>query len=312
MEFFRSTLNIDFMGKRVWMAGFSVVTIVISLVSLSVQGLNLGLDFTGGTLLEVEYPRAVELPGVRRTLAKAGFPEAVVQHLGTARDVLVRVPPHGKESSADLGGHVLAALEKHAGSKLDLKRVEFVGPQVGAELAEKGGLALLYALLGILAYVALRFEWRLSLGAVLATVHDTIFTLGFFSVFRIQFDLTVLAAVLAVIGYSLNDTIVVFDRIRENFRRMRKGNTHEVMNSAINQTLSRTIMTSLLTMLVVVTLFFLGGEIVHGFSIALIVGICIGTFSSIYVASPLAMWLGVSRADLMPARKEMTEADRRP
>ncbi len=312
MEFFKSTLNIDFMGKRVWMAGFSVVTIIISLVSLSTQWLNLGLDFTGGTLIEVRYPHSVELPGVRRTLATAGFPQAVVQHLGSARDVLVRVPPHGKESSADLSNQVLAALQKEAGAKLDLKRVEFVGPQVGSELAEKGGLAMLYALLGILVYVALRFEWRLSLGAVLATVHDTIFTLGFFSVFRIPFNLTVLAAVLAVIGYSLNDTIVVFDRIRENFRRMRKADTVEVMNSAINQTLSRTIMTSLLTMLVVVTLFFLGGEVVHGFSIALIVGICIGTFSSIYVASPLAMWLGVSRADLMPVRKEMTEADRRP
>lgn len=312
MEFFKSTLNINFMGKRVWMAGFSVVTIIISLVSLSTQWLNLGLDFTGGTLIEVEYPHSVELPGVRRTLAVAGFPQAVVQHLGSARDVIVRVPPHGKESSADLSSHVLAALQKEAGAKLDLKRVEFVGPQVGSELAEKGGLAMLYALLGILVYVALRFEWRLSLGAVLATVHDTIFTLGFFSVFRIPFNLTVLAAVLAVIGYSLNDTIVVFDRIRENFRRMRKADTVEVMNSAINQTLSRTIMTSLLTMLVVVTLFFLGGEVVHGFSIALIVGICIGTFSSIYVASPLAMWLGVSRADLMPVRKEMTEADRRP
>ncbi|HQU15041.1 MAG: protein translocase subunit SecF [Chromatiales bacterium 21-64-14] len=312
MEFFKANLNIDFMGKRAYMAVMSVILIAISLSSLVVRQLNLGLDFTGGTLLEVSYPQPVGLTGVRAALTKAGFPDAVVQHLGNAEDLLARIPPHGRESSAQLSTRAMAALSGVLpGVEPKLRRVEFVGPQVGHELAEKGGLAMLYALIGILIYVAMRFEWRLALGAVLATVHDTLFTLGFFSLFHIDFNLTVLAAVLAVIGYSLNDTIVVFDRIRENFRRMRKGSPVEIMNASINQTLSRTIMTSSTTMLVVVALFFFGGEVVHGFALALIVGIVIGTFSSIYVASPLALWLGVSKADLMPARKEQGDSDGR-
>ncbi len=312
MKFIIGATHIDFMGKRTLMVILLASLIAISLGSLATRWLNLGLDFTGGTLIEVAYGNPVELEGVRRQLQQAGFGDTVVQHLGSARDVMVRLAPHGSETSASLSNRVLETLQKHTKDKVEMRRVEFVGPQVGNELTEQGGLAMLFALIGILIYVTLRFEWRFALGAVLATVHDTIFTLGFFSVLGIEFDLTVMAAVLAVIGYSLNDTIVVFDRIRENFRTMRSASVIEVMNSAINQTLSRTIMTSLTTLLVVVALFLFGGQVVHGFALALIVGIVIGTLSSIYVASPLALWLGVTRQDLMPVKKDTAQADQRP
>jgi preprotein translocase subunit SecF len=233
-------------------------------------------------------------------LAQGGFGDTVVQHFGSLREILVRLAPRAGEDSAELSSRVLGLLQKDEAQQVAVRRVEYVGAQVGGELTEQGGLAMLFALIGILIYVALRFEWRFSLGAVLATVHDTVFTLGFFSLFHIEFDLNVMAAVLAVIGYSLNDTIVVFDRIRENFRRMRTSSVVEVMNASINQTLSRTIMTSSTTMLVVVALFFFGGQVVHGFALALIIGILIGTVSSIYVASPLALWLGVTRANMVP------------
>ncbi len=312
MELFRRATHIDFMGKRVPMAIMSVVLILISVVSLSSRWLNLGLDFTGGTLIEVHYPVPVDLNVVRQALGKSDFQDAVVQHFGTSRDILVRLGPRAGQSSAQLSSRVMDVLEKASDEHPEMRRVEYVGSQVGNELTEQGALAMLYALIGILVYVAVRFEWRFALGAVLATVHDTIFTLGAFSLFQIEFDLTVLAAVLAVIGYSLNDTIVVFDRIRENFRRMRKGTPVEIMNSAINQTLSRTIMTSGTTLLVVLALFFIGGQVIHDFALALIIGIVIGTFSSIYVASPLALWLKVSKADLVPARKGAAEGDLRP
>jgi len=230
-----------------------------------------------------------------------------VQHYGSPRDVMVRLAPRAGEDSAELSTEVLAALQQGSSDEVSMRRVEYVGAQIGEELTEQGGLAMLFAMIGILIYVALRFEWRFSLGAVLATVHDTIFTLGVFSLFQIEFDLTVMAAVLAVIGYSLNDTIVVFDRIRENFRLIRTGTVADVMNAAINQTLSRTIMTSGTTLLVVLALYYFGGQVVHGFALALIVGILIGTVSSIYVASPLALWLGVTRANLAPVKKPGAE-----
>jgi preprotein translocase subunit SecF len=311
MEIFNPDSHIDFMGKRTVVAILLALVIVICLASLAMRGLALGLDFTGGTLIEVDYATAPELGSVRAALEKAGYEGAVVQSYGSPRDVMVRIAPRAGEAkldSAALSNHVLDVLRKASPGKVEMRRVEFVGAQVGGELIEKGGMAMLFALIGILVYVWARFEWRFSLGAVLATVHDTIFTLGFFSLFHIEFDLTVLAAVLAVIGYSLNDTIVVFDRIRENFRRMRTGSVADVMNASINQTLSRTIMTSATTMLVVVALFFFGGEVVHDFALALIVGILIGTVSSIYVASPLALWLGVTRANLMPVKR--VEAER--
>jgi preprotein translocase subunit SecF len=312
MQLFRFNTRIDFMGWRRVMAMVLAVLIAVSITSLIVRGLALGLDLTGGVLVELGYPSAIDPGDVRSALRGAGFAEAVVQSYGTSQDVMVRLAPRTGEDSQVISTNILAALDKAGHGGATVRRVEYVGAQVGQELAEQGMLAILVALAGILVYVALRFEWRFALGAVLATVHDTIFTVGFFSLFQIDFDLTVLAAVLAVIGYSLNDTIVVFDRIRENFRRMRTGTVAEVMNAAINQTLSRTIMTSFTTLVVVVMLFLFGGAVVHGFALALIVGIVIGTVSSIYVASPLALWLGVSRSDLVPERKPDSQADSRP
>jgi len=301
--------NIDFLGKRKIAAVMSTTLLVISIVSFFVRGFNLGLDFSGGTLIEVGYPQAVQLDGIRSSLEKAGFSEAVVQHFGTASDVLIKVAPRKSMSSAQLSNEILNDL-KQSNAGVEIRRVEYVGPQVGDQLREDGGLALIFALLGILLYVTLRFEYRFSLGAVLALVHDVTITMGLFSVFQLEFDLTVLAAVLAVIGYSLNDTIVVFDRIRENFRRIRKSSTVEIINTSLNQTLSRTLMTSFTTLLVVIALFFFGGELIHGFATALMCGIIVGTYSSIYVASALAIALGVSKSDLMPVEKEGANQDR--
>jgi preprotein translocase subunit SecF len=309
MEFFRADTHIDFMGKRQLMAMLLAVLIATSLGAIIFRGLVLGLDFTGGTLIEVSYTVPVELTDIRAQLSQGGFADAVVQHFGSPRDVMVRLAPRGDEDNAQLSNRVLAVLQESSSEPVEMRRVEHVGAQIGEELTEQGGLAMLFALIGILIYVALRFEWRFALGAVLATVHDTVFTLGFFALFGIEFDLTVLAALLAVIGYSLNDTIVVFDRIRENFRRMRTGTVVDVMNVSINQTLSRTIMTSGTTLLVVLSLFIFGGQVIHGFALALIVGIVIGTGSSIYVASPLALWLGISRATMAARKKPEEEAD---
>lgn len=299
------------MGQRKLAMILSGVLLIVSFASFAVRGLNYGIDFTGGVLIEVGYPESADLVQVRGDLASAGFPEAVVQYFGTTHDVLVRLAPREGVSKADLSSDVLRMLRK-SGADMQLRRVEFVGPQVGEELREQGGLAMLIALGAILVYVSLRFQWKFSLGAVAALFHDVIITIGFFSVLGLDFDLTVLAAVLAVIGYSLNDTIVVFDRVRENFRTMRKGTAIEIFNRSLNQTLSRTLMTSLTTLLVLVTLFFLGGELIHEFATALIVGVVIGTYSSIYVASTSALALGVIKADLMPVQKEGAEADARP
>jgi preprotein translocase subunit SecF len=312
MEFFKTDTHIDFMGKRRLMAVVLAALIAISLGAIFIRGLVLGLDFTGGTLIEVSYTAPVELTDIREQLSTGGFGDAVVQHFGSPRDVMVRLAPRVGENNAQLSNRVLTVLQESSSDPVDMRRVEHVGAQIGEELTEQGGLAMLFALIGILIYVAIRFEWRFALGAVLATVHDTVFTLGFFALFGIEFDLTVLAALLAVIGYSLNDTIVVFDRIRENFRRMRTGTVADVMNASINQTLSRTIMTSGTTLLVVLSLFIFGGQVIHGFALALIVGIVIGTVSSIYVASPLALWLGISRTNMAAKKTPEEEAESSP
>ena len=299
MQLLKDKLNIDFMGKRKLALILSSVFIVISIVAMLARGLNLGIDFTGGTLVEVGYTEPIRLETVRGALSASGLDDAIVQHFGATRDVLIRLPvAESDQDKASLSNKVIRALGS-TGS-LEVRRVEFVGPQVGGELRDKGGLAMLYALIGILVYVALRFEWRFSLGSVAALVHDVVLVVGFFALTQTEFDLTVLAALLAVIGYSLNDTIVVFDRIRENFRRIRKAASENVINTSINQTFSRTLMTSLTTLLVLTALFLFGGEVIHAFSIALIVGVLVGTYSSIFVASTSLLALKVSKEDLMP------------
>jgi len=291
---------------------FSGILMVLSIISLSTRGLQMGIDFTGGTLIEVGYQKAADLTVLRNTLDAEGFNDATVQNFGTAKDVLIRLKPHEGVSSADLSSKVLEAINKTTAEPASVRRVEFVGPQVGDDLAEDGFLALLYSTLGILIYIAWRFEWKFSAGAVIATLHDVVVTLGLFSALGLEFDLTVLAAVLALIGYSLNDTIVVYDRIRENFRLFRNMSTEEIMNISVNVTLSRTIMTSLTVILVLVSLFFLGGEIIHNFSIVLLFGVFFGTYSSIFIASPMALILGISPEDLMIPIKEGADIDHRP
>ena len=309
---FKKEANFNFMGKRTIAIVFSAILLLVSIGSLATRGLNFGLDFTGGTLIELGYSHPVDLSQLRTTLETSGFPEAVVQHFGTSQDVMVRIAPREKESNAEISSQVLSALSAGEKDNIEMRRVEFVGPQVGDELTEDGGLAMIYALICILVYVGLRFEYRFAIGSVVALIHDVIITMGFFSLFQFEFDLTVLAAVLAVIGYSLNDTIVVFDRIRENFRKMRKGTSVDVVNTSLNQTLSRTLMTSLTTLLVLIALFIFGGELIHGFATALIIGVVIGTYSSIYVASTSALSLGISKADLMPVAKEGADLDHIP
>lgn len=298
-----SDTHIDFMSKRLVAAIFSVILVMASLGSLFYQGLNFGIDFTGGTMIELGYQDDVDLNQIRQTLDEAGYIDVTVQNFGSIHDVLIRLPIIETENMAQLSNEVVSVLQSKADNEIDLRRVEFVGPQVGDELTEQGGLAMLYALIGILIYVSLRFEYRFAIGSVVALVHDVIITLGFFSLSRIEFDLTVLAAVLAIIGYSLNDTIVVFDRIRETFLRKRKGTPVEIVNSALNDTLSRTLMTSFTTLLVVIALFMFGGEVIHAFSIALLIGIAIGTYSSIYIASNTVLAMGVSKEDLLPPVK---------
>lgn len=311
MELIRNNTNIDFMGHRKIAGIISTALILISIISLIGQRLNFGIDFTGGTLVEVGYQQAVELDDIRTALQNTPYADATVQYFGSAAEVLIRIAPREGLNSAAISSELITLLQG-SGQSVEMRRVEFVGPQVGEELTEDGGLAMIYALLGILLYVSLRFQLRFAAGAVAALVHDVMITLGFFSLFQLDFDLSVLAAILAVIGYSLNDTIVVFDRIRENFRKLRKQEAIQVVNTSLNQTLSRTLMTSITTLLVLVALFFLGGEIIHGFSAALIVGVIIGTYSSIFVASPITLALGISKEDLMPVEKEGAGLDQRP
>ena len=311
MRILKKGLNIDFMGKRQVAMIISAVVLVIAIGAIAFRGLSLGIDFTGGTLIEVGYSEDADLDQVRAALVEGGYGDSSVQQFGTPRDVLIRLAGGGEEGEGSrLSNEVFNALSEASSSEVTLRRVEFVGPQVGDELTEDGALAVLVSLIAILMYVAMRFEWRFAVGSVVALVHDVIITVGVFALLQIEFDLPVLAAVLAVIGYSLNDTIVVFDRIRENFRKMRKGSPVGIVNQSLNETLSRTLVTSLTTMLVLLALFFLGGEIIHGFAFALLLGVVIGTYSSIYVASTSILILGVSKADLMPVKKEGVVDDR--
>jgi preprotein translocase subunit SecF len=304
--------NIDYMAQRWKALVFSGVLIAIILVSLAVQGLNYGLDFTGGTVIEVGYQEPIDTADITKALDAVGLPGITVQYFGSNRDVLLRIPPSGETNNAALSQKIFETISAAVGGKVEMRRVEFVGPQVGEELTEQGGLAVLYSVFGILIYVALRFEWRFSLGAVAATLHDAIICLGVFSIFQLEFDLNVLASILTVIGYSLNDTIVIFDRVRENFRKVRKGTPLAIMNQSVNETMSRTIITAGTVFLVVVALYFFGGETLRGFSLVMIVGVISGTYSTIYIASNVAVLLGVSRADLMPIPKEGPEVDARP
>ena len=312
MKFLNRTTKIDFMSRRKIALVFSTFMIIASIVTLSVRGLNFGLDFTGGTLIEVGYPSAPDTTEVRENLVNAGF-DSVVQTFGAATDIVVRIPPTDvEESSAELSTRVLAALSQGVEGEIEMRRVEFVGPQVGDELAEQGILAVIYAMVGVFLYVMFRFQWRFSVGAVAALFHDIIISMGIISFVHIEFDLTVVAAILAVVGYSLNDTIVLFDRIRENFPRYRKREPVDVVNTSINETLSRTLMTSTTTLMVLIALFYFGGEIIHGFAFTLIVGVVVGTYSSIYVASTALLMLGVSKYDLIEVEKEGATLDARP
>jgi preprotein translocase subunit SecF len=297
--------QIDFLGKGRLAVILSLALIVISIGSLFVNGLNLGIDFTGGTSIEVRFAEPVDLGEVRATLNESGFDKAIVQNVDTARDVLIRIAPRPDEDSAELSNAVLELMRGVSHAGVEMRSVDFVGPQVGEELRDRGGIAILVALAGILLYVWVRFiHWAFSVGSVLALVHDVIITVGVFSITGIGFDLTVLAAILAVIGYSLNDTIVVFDRVRENFRLMRKAEPRDVINNSINQMLTRTLITSGTTLLVLLALLIFGGDNIFGFALALVIGIVVGTYSSIYVASYALILLGVTKRDLMPVEKE--------
>lgn len=313
MEFFSKKTSIDFLGRRKGAFLLSAVLMVGSLILLipGVRGLNFGIDFTGGVLLEMGYQGPADLADIRGRLVANGFAEAQVQNFGTSSDVLIRILPREGLAGDAIGAQILKVL-KAGDATAELRRTEFVGPQVGEELTEQGALAMLFALLMILAYIVVRFQWKFALGAIVATLHDPIITLGVFALLGLTFDLSVLAAMLAVIGYSVNDTIVVFDRIRENFRKIRRGTPHDIINLSVNETLSRTLMTSFTTSLVVVSMLIFGGETLRGFSTALIIGIVIGTYSSIFVASALALELKAAPVDLMPPAKDKTALDSEP
>ncbi len=321
MQILNKTTQIDFMGPRRTAVAISVVMILACIVSLAVYRLNFGVDFTGGVLVQVTYPDSVDIATVRAALDGADVEDPTVQFFGSSRDILVRLPPDEsavpvatddlEADKATVGQKVLDVL-KAQNPDVELARVEFVGPQVGEELRERGSSAMMIALILILAYVAFRFQWKFAVGAVAALVHDVILVVGIFSILRLDFDLSVLAAVLAVIGYSLNDTIVVFDRIRENFHDVRKQTPEQIINLSINQMLARTIITGVTTLLVLLALYFVGGEAVKPFATALIIGIVVGTYSSIYVASATAIGLNVSVDDLLPSEKEHAEVDALP
>ncbi|TKF31326.1 protein translocase subunit SecF [Enterovibrio norvegicus] len=314
-QILKADLSINFMRWSKTAFIFSLLMIAASFASLSTKWLNWGLDFTGGTLIEVGFEQHANLPMIRESLEANGFGDAVVQTFGTARDVMVRLRPRDDVKGELLGNQILDAIKAGTGETVEMRRIEFVGPNVGDELTEAGGLAILASLICILLYVSVRFEWRLAAGAVMSLAHDIIITLGIFSFFQIEVDLTIVAALLTVVGYSLNDTIVVFDRIRENFRKMRKGDADEVINASVSQTLSRTLITSGTTLFVVIALFLQGGAMIHGFAAALLIGITVGTYSSIYVASALALKLGITREHLLPpppVEKEGEEFDAMP
>lgn len=303
MEIFRVKKDIPFMKYRGISAIISTLTFVLAIAFLSIKGLNLGVDFTGGTIMEVSYPKAANIENIRETLVTLNLTDTQVQNFGTAKDVLIRLPIIPNLSIAELSEKVAVALK--AGNRdVEIMRVESVGAQVGDELYEDGALAILFVCLGIVLYLTMRFEWRFAIAAIVANLHDVIIILGFFAFFQWEFNLTVLAAVLAVLGYSVNESVVVFDRVRENFRKMRKASVEDVINNAITRTMSRTIMTHLSTQTVVISMLIFGGEILNNFALALTIGILFGIYSSIMVGCPLAMWLGTSQTNLVIAKPE--------
>jgi preprotein translocase subunit SecF len=308
MEFFRIKRDIPFMSWGKYTTTISLLTFILSVFFLVTKGLNLGVDFTGGTVMEVSYAQPADINRVRDTLVKLGMPDVSVQNFGTSRDVLIRLPARSDISSAMLSETVIATL-RQADETAEVRRVEFVGPQVGKELVENGALALLIVSLGIIAYLAFRFEWKFGVSGIIANLHDVVIILGFFAFFQWEFSLTVLAAILAILGYSVNESVVVFDRIRENFRKMRKASVSQVIDNAITRTMSRTIITHGSTQMVVISMLVFGGEALHYFALALTIGILFGIYSSVLVASPLLMLLGVSREDIVkPEKKEEPEA----
>lgn len=299
-----SKQNLDFLGIRKYAFMLSGLLILIAIGSLVIKGLPLGIDFTGGTVLEIHYPQSVNLTKMRTSLSEQGFGDAAIQHFGSSEDVLIRLKLLDNVDQKELSRRILTAANQSQSEAGEMRRIEFVGPQVGDELMNDGGLAVLFSLFGVLIYVSLRFEWKFSVGAVLALIHDVLITLGFFAFFGWEFDMTVLSAILAIIGYSINDTIVVYDRIRETFRGGRKGSIVAITNTALNDTLSRTLLTSFTVFLTVIALVFLGGKTIHGFAIAMLIGVVVGTYSSIYIASALTLALGLIREDMLVPEKE--------
>ena len=309
MEFFKVRHDIPFMRHARIFNVISLTMFVLAVVFLVTKGLNFGVDFTGGTVLEVSYPQAADIPQIRDRLQQSGYHDATVQNFGTSRDVLIRLPAKAGASDAQLSEAVIRHLQQDD-AQAQLRRTEFVGPQVGQELIEKGGMALLFVCVGIVVYLWMRFEWKFGLAAIIANMHDVVIILGFFAFFQWDFSLTVLAAVLAILGYSVNESVVVFDRIRETFRKMRNATTPQVIDHAITSTMSRTIITHGSTEMAVLAMLIFGGETLYYFALALTIGIVFGIYSSVLVASPIVMWLGVSRADLVPApvKKEGLES----
>lgn len=298
MELFRVKKDIPFMSYGRLTTAISLITFILAVLFLATRGLNFGVDFTGGTMMEVSYPQAADLDKIRQAVDSIGLKDATVQNFGTSRDVLIRLPVRSGVTGSQLSEQMLASL-KAVDDSVQMSRVEFVGPQVGEELYENGALALMLVVVGIMLYLAMRFEWRFALAAIIANMHDVVIILGFFAYFQWEFNLTVLAAVLAVLGYSVNESVVVFDRVRENFRKMRKASVVQVIDNAITRTMSRTVITHFSTQLMVLSMLLFGGEVLHNFSLALTIGILFGIYSSVLVACPIAMWLGVNRANLI-------------
>jgi preprotein translocase subunit SecF len=308
MEFFKIRKDIPFMRYALVFNIISLVTFLLAVFFLATRGLNLSIEFTGGTVIEVSYDKPAEVDRIRATLEKAGFADPQVQNFGSSRDVLIRLPLKSGQSSADLSKQIMERL-KADDAAAELRRVEFVGPQVGRELAENGALALLITSLGIVGYLALRFEWKFGVAAIIANLHDVVIILGFFAFFQWEFSLAVLAAVLAVLGYSVNESVVIADRIRENFRKMRKAGISEIIDNAITSTMSRTVITHGSTQMMVLSMLLFGGAALHYFAVALTIGICFGIYSSVLVMAPLVMWLGVRREDLVkPVKDRKQEA----
>jgi len=303
MEFFRIKRDIPFMRYALIFNVISIITFLVAVVSLSTRGLNFGVDFTGGTVMEVSYSQPADLNKIREAMGRLGLVDAAVQNFGTARDVLIRLPIKQGMSSAQLSETVTAELKK-GDATLEVRRVEFVGPQVGSELVQNGALGLLFVSIGIVVYLWFRFEWKFGVAAIIANLHDVVIILGFFSIFQWEFSLSVLAAVLAILGYSVNESVVVFDRVRENFRKMRKASVTTIIDNAITRTMSRTIITHGSTQIMVTSMLIFGGETLHYFALALTIGILFGIYSSVLVASPIVMWLGVSREDLVKPEKK--------